>query len=65
MVTMTVAIAAMPSPVPVKPIPSVVVALKATGQPTACDIIRSASIRLEPIRGRLPISTTLAFTGIT
>ncbi len=51
--TKALAMAAMPSPRPVKPIWSVVVAVTDTGQPTAADNAASASARRVPIFGRL------------
>src|SRR4029453_4293873 len=53
-----VAMAAMPSPRPVRPRPSVVVAERLTGAPTASLITSSASARRDPILGRSPISWT-------
>ncbi len=53
--------AAMPSPPPVRPRPSVVVAERLTGAPTASLITSSASARRDPILGRSPISWTETF----
>ena len=53
-----VAIAAMPSPRPVRPSPSVVVAERETGAPSASPRTRSACSRREPILGSLPITCT-------
>ena len=53
-----VAIAAIPSPRPVSPRPSVVVAERLTGAPTASLITSSASARRDPSLGRSPISWT-------
>ena len=50
--------AATPSPRPVRPSPSVVVAETVTGAPTASDSTLSASARRGANRGRLPISWT-------
>ena len=61
--TKALAMAAMPSPRPVKPIWSVVVAVTDTGQPTAADNAASASARRVPIFGRLPTMATDAETG--
>ncbi len=55
-----VAIAATPSPRPVRPRPSVVVPDTATGAPTASESTRCASARRVPIRGALPITWTAA-----
>ncbi len=46
--------AAMPSPRPVRPSPSVVVPLTDTGAPHAMDSSPSASARRDPTLGRLP-----------
>ena len=59
--TSAVAIAAMPSPRPVSPIPSVVVADRETGAPTASSSTAVASARRGPSRGRLPITCTATF----
>ena len=56
--------AAMPSPRPVNPIWSVVVAVTDTGQPTAADRAASASARRVPIFGRLPMIATEADAGV-
>src|SRR5436190_6295470 len=56
--TSAVATAAMPSPRPVRPSPSVVVADTDTGAPTAVDSTRSASARRGPTFGRLPTTCT-------
>jgi hypothetical protein len=54
-----VAIAAMPSPRPVRPRPSVVVPEMLTGAPdSASDMTFSASARRGAIFGRLPITCT-------
>ncbi len=55
--------AAMPSPEPVNPMPSVVVAVTDTSQPIAADSAVSASLRRAPIFGRLAMITTLALIG--
>lgn len=62
--TKALAMAAMPSPRPVNPIWSVVVAVTDTGQPTAADRAASASARRVPIFGRLPMITTEADAGV-
>ena len=59
--TSAVAIAAMPSPRPVRPSPSVVVAESETGAPTASWRTAVASSRRGPSRGRLPITWTATF----
>ena len=56
--TSAVAIAATPSPRPVSPRPSVVVADTVTGAPPAADSASSASARRGPIFGRLPTTCT-------
>ena len=56
--TSAVASAARPSPRPVRPRPSVVVALTETGAPTAALSAASASARRGPILGRLPTTCT-------
>src|SRR5207344_3501060 len=53
-----VAIAAMPSPRPVNPRPSVVVAARLTGAPIVLLMISSASARRELSFGRSPINWT-------
>ncbi len=58
--TSAVAIAATPSPRPVNPRPSVVVADTDTGAPRTSDSTRCASSRRGPIFGRLPITWTAA-----
>ena len=63
-ITSALAMAAIPSPRPVNPIWSVVVAVTVTRHPTASDSARSASSRHRPIFGRLPMMTTLALDGI-
>ena len=55
--------AATPSPEPVNPMPSVVVAVTDTSQPIAADNAASASMRRVPIFGRLAMITTLALIG--
>jgi len=55
--------AAMPSPEPVNPMPSVVVAVSDTSQPMAWLNACCASSRRLPIFGRLATTTTLALTG--
>ena len=55
-----VASAATPSPRPVRPSPSVVVAETDTGAPSAAPSAASASARRGPSRGRLPITCTAA-----
>ena len=59
--TSAVAIAAMPSPRPVRPSPSVVVADSETGAPTASCSTAVASSRRGPSRGRLPMTCTATF----
>ncbi len=55
--TRAVAIAAMPSPRPVRPKPSVVVAERETGAPERASLsTAAASARRFPILGRLPIT---------
>jgi len=56
--TSAVAIAATPSPRPVKPMPSVVVADRLTAAPSAADRTPSASVRRALRRGLLPMSCT-------
>lgn len=56
--TSAVASAATPSPRPVRPSPSVVVAETCTEAPTAADSAASASARRGPSRGRLPMTWT-------
>mgnify|MGYP006953499677 CR=1 FL=1 len=56
--------AAMPSPEPVNPMPSVVVAVSDTSQPMAWLNACCASSRRLPIFGRLATTTTLALTGL-
>src|SRR6478735_364111 len=56
-----VATAATPSPRPVRPSPSVVVAETLTGAPTAAESAASDSARRGPRRGRLPITCTATF----
>src|SRR5690606_11392922 len=56
--TRAVAAAAMPSPRPVRPSASVVVAVSETGAPAAADSAACASSRRVPTRGWLPITWT-------
>ena len=56
--TRAVAIAATPSPRPVRPSPSVVVPLTDTGAPTASESAACASARRLPTLGRLPTTCT-------
>src|SRR5262249_43587866 len=59
--TIAVAMAATPSPRPVRPRPSVVVALTDTLAPTASDRAATASSRRWARRGRLPMTWTATF----
>src|SRR5690606_41827402 len=59
--TRAVGPAAPPSPRPVRPSPSVVVAVTVTGAPAARERASSASARRGPRRGRFPMTWTATF----